>query len=441
VSRLRAFAERHRRGLPYAVLAVAAIAHLQYAAGSSSGHTRWDSAEYLANARMLAAGAGFRDAVEQPEARRTPAYPLFLAAFLAAGAGIAAIVTAQHLIAIALAPAVYALTLSIGGDALAAAVAGLLVAIDPGQIYMADVVMAEVLMSMTIFAAVALLARLARRPSFGVAAAAGLAVAASVFVKPAAVYLWIPLLLWVAVAVVPRRVAVVAAFTVAALALPLLWSLRNEKAAGTFALSSIAGEDLFYFRAAGAVAMERTGFTFVPLPFGGEEAFRREFFRTQQRQFTVLAGALRARAFGAHAATMTQAQLSAFDGAVARRILREHPAGTLMIGVNGALHLLFDSAWEYANGLYGGWTRIFAILLQFALSVATVVLAAAGFFRLRRRDARAAWLLATVLLYFVAVLSGPEHEQWRYRVPIAPLFAVLAGCSALPRRVEHRVAE
>lgn len=441
MSRLRAFAERHRRRLPYVVLAVAAAAHLQYAAGSSLGHTRWDSDEYLANARSLAAGAGFRDAAGHAEARRTPAYPLFLAPFLAAGAGVAAIVAVQHGIAVALAVAVYALTLAVGGDALAAAIAGLFVALDPGQIYMADVVMTETLMSAALVAAVALLARFARRPSIAIAAAAGVAVSIGVLIKPAAMYLWIPLLIWILAAGAPRRAAAAIAFAAAALALPLLWSARNERVAGTRALSSIVGEDLYYWRAAGAVAMERTGFTFVPLPFGGEEEFRHEFFRVQQPRFVAAADALHARAFGARAAAMSQATLSALDGAEGWRILRAHPAGAMMVSVNGALHLLFDSAWEYAGGLYGALTRVAVIYALFAMSIALVALAVAGFVRLRRRDATTAWLFAAALLYFVAVLAGPEHEQWRYRVPLTPLFAVLAGCSVLPRGVERRVAE
>jgi hypothetical protein len=435
VARLRAFVEKHRRRVPLVILAVAALAHTQYAVESPLTHFRWDSREYIACAENVAAGRGFRNAEGGIDARRTPGYPLFLAAFFAAGAGVKSIVAAQHLLAIALAVAVYFLTLSIAGDVLAAAIAGLFVAIDAGQIYMADVLMTESAMSLALFAAVALLVLFARRPSIGAAAAAGLAISMSVMVRPAAMYLWIPLLAWIAAASGRRRVAVAAVFAAAALALPLLWSWRNYVHSGTAALSSVVGEDLYSWRAAGAVAMEKSGFTFVPLPFEGEQAFRREFFLITQPRFGATAHAAHVRAFGARAATMTEAELAAFDGALARPILREHLAGLLFITVNGALHLLFDSTYPYANALYSGWAESAVSMLLLVNAFATVPLAIVGFVRLRRRDARTAWLLAIVLLYFVLVSSGPEQQQWRYRVPLIPLCAILVGCCALPRAV------
>jgi hypothetical protein len=434
MARLRAFTEKHRRRVPFVIFAVAALAHAHFAIESLTAHRRWDSAEYVAGAKSLAAGRGFRNEAGAVEARRTPGYPLFLAAFFAAGAGVTSIVAAQHLLAAALSVAVYFLALTIGGDVLAAAIAGLFVAIDSGQIYMADVLMTETATSVLLVAAVALLVRFARRPSIGVAAAAGAVISASVLVRPAAMYLWIPLLAWVVAAGGKRRVAAAVLFAAAALALPLLWSWRNYVRSGTASLSSIVGEILYYWRAAGAVAMEKSGFTFVPLPFEGEAAFRREFFLVAQPRFAAEASAAHARAFGARAATMTEAQLSAFDGAMARPILRAHLAGFALVTINGALHLLFDSTYQYANVLYGGWTNLAVSALMLASAFASVVLAAVGFTRLRRRDAPAAWLLAVVLVYFVVVMSGPENEQWRYRVPLIPLCAVLVGCSALPRR-------
>lgn len=433
MSALRALAEKHRRELPFAILVVAAMAHAYFCLMATTPHFRWDSAEYLAGARNLAAGRGFRNEAGAIEARRTPGYPLFIASFFRAGSGVTGMVIAQHLLAIALSAAAYFVTVSLTGDALAGAVAGLFLAVDTGQIYLADSVMTETLMSVLLFAAVALLARFARRQALTYAAAAGFVVSLCVLVRPAAMYLWIPLAVWVLAAGGSRRLIAALAFTAAVLALPLLWCLRNYQQAGTAALSSIVGEDLYYWRAAGAVAMEKTGFTFLPLPYGGEEAFRREFFRVTQRRFAADARAAHARAFGARAATMSDAQLSELDGRMGRAILRAHLRGTIMVSINGALHLLFDSTWEYPNELYGGWTNTLVIWFLFVSAVASVGLAILGFRRLHLVDARVAWLLAAVLLYFIAVLSGPEHEQWRYRVPLIPLCAILVGCSVLPR--------
>jgi 4-amino-4-deoxy-L-arabinose transferase-like glycosyltransferase len=435
--RLRALAEKHRRKLPLLILIVAAVAHGHFFAMSSMPHFRWDSDQYLNNAKNLAAGNGFRDETGTIEARRTPGYPLFLASFLRAGLGVKGVVIAQHLLAIAISVVVYFVTLSLTGDTLAAAIAGMFVAIDSGQIYLADLVMTEIVTAVLLLAAVALLIRFARRPSAITAAAGGSLIAAGVLVRPATIYLWIPLALWVLAVGGRRRLMATLAFTASVLSLPLLWTWRNYQQAGTPALSSIVGEIVYYWRAAGAVAMHKTGFNFVPLPFGGEEAFRREFFRTQ-RQFAVAAREAHTRAFGPRAASLTEAQRSDFDGRLGRQIIREHPLGAVLASINGSLHLLFDSTWDYPNALYGGWTRVILTVALFVSSVASVVLAIVGFFRLYAIDARVAWLLLIVLLYFIAVLSGPEHEQWRYRVPQIPIWAILVGCSVLPRRSGER---
>ncbi len=431
MSPLRAFAESHRRELPLAIALFAVITHAHFFFSTSESHFRWDSGEYLAAAKNLAAGHGFRNAAGAIESRRTPGYPLFLIPFLILGSGTNAIVSTQHLLAILLAPCAYLLTLFLTNDALAASFAGLFVAIDSGQIYMANLVMTETLMSVLLFSTIAVLVRFARGHSLWLVTAAGLLVSFAVLVRPVAVYLWIPLTVWTFLAAPERRVKAAVLFAICGLALPLFWMWRNYERTGSAALSSIVGEDLYYWRAAGAVAMEKTGFTFVPLPFGGEEAFRKEFFRGTQREFVVAASAAHVRAFGPRAAAMTEAQLSEFDGRTARSILRDHISGAILISINGALHLLFDSTWEYANALYGGWTRVAVTIVLFVISVVTIGLALLGFARLHSIDRRSAWLLAVVLLYFVVALSGPEHEQWRYRVPLIPLCAVLVGCSVM----------
>src|SRR5581483_5949860 len=229
----------------------------------------------------------------------------------------------------------------------------------------------------------------------------------------------------------------VSAFLLCASSLPLLWIWRNEVRTGTASLSSIAGEDLYYWRAAGTVAMHRSGFQYSPLPFSGEEEFRRQFFRVTQHEFVEASRRAREARFGARAATLSEAQISEFEGSLAREIFLRYPLALVLLTINGALHLIFDSTWVYADAMFFGTMRIVVIMLMVAVAAVCFVLAVRGFIRLRRVNAPAAWLLATMLVYFVAVSSGPEHEQWRYRVPLIPLQSMLVAANVI-RRPELR---
>ena len=183
--------------------------------------------------------------------------------------------------------------------------------------------------------------------------------------------------------------------------------------------------------------MQRTGFEFHPLPFNGEEEFRRQFFHIQQHDFVRSAQAFHERVLGSRAPVATQAELSELDGRVARKILLSHIPGAVLMPINGALHLIFDAMWEYPNALYGGLTRNALDVLFFVNSVVAFFLMVVGFRRLLRIDAAIASLIAVTLVYFVVILSGPEHEQWRYRVPLIPIAAILVGCSVLRQEAQR----
>ncbi|HKB78456.1 MAG TPA: glycosyltransferase family 39 protein [Thermoanaerobaculia bacterium] len=434
MSGIRSLVESHRRATVVSIAAVGLLLHFGFFLAAGDQHQRWDSAQYLAGAHSLAAGHGFT-IDGQIEARRTPGYPLFLVPFLAAGLGPVSVVVAQHVIAVALALALFFMTEALTGDALAAAIAELFVAVDSGQIYLANLVMTETLMSVLLVAALFALVRwhATRNPRW--AAAGGALVAASVLVRPVAVYLWIPLVLWIALfRPHGRRFAAAALFLACAASLPMLWMWRNSVRAGTASLSSIEGEDLYYWRAAGAVAMHRSGFEYSILPFGGEENFRYQFFRVVQHEFVDAADkAMRAR-FGARAATLSEAQRSAFAAELARRVFLRYPGALVLVTINGALHLLFDSTWMVPDILFGGFLHDAAIVLLVLSAVASFLLAVTGFLRLQRTNPGLAWLLAVVLVYFVAVSSGPEYEQWRYRVPLIPLEGILVAANVLRLR-------
>src|SRR5581483_10711379 len=130
----------------------------------------------------------------------------------------------QHLLAVGLVVALYYGTAALTGDLLAGTAAAFLLAIDSGQIYMANMVMTETLMSLLLVALVLVLARFSRTRTIADAALGGFLVALAVLVRPVAMYLWLPLAVWVAVFGVRRLAAtlvIVSAFLLCASSLPL----------------------------------------------------------------------------------------------------------------------------------------------------------------------------------------------------------------------------
>ena len=415
------------------VLAIGLLGHF-YFFFQSPEHYLYDSKEYLAAMRSLITRHEFLDAAGRVEVRRTPGYPLFLVPFSLLRASVVQTVAAQHLLAVALAVAVQLAAWRASGSRALGLYAGLLVALDPGLIFAANVIMTETVASVLLFATALILGQGKGPRSLIGNGAAGLLCGAAYLVRPIVAYLWIPLTLWLLFErrtgeePVPMRIRSVAVFVLAALLLPTGWSYRNRVRTGSAAVSSIALEDLYYWRAASAEATAQTGFVYAMLPDStAEDAYRSLFIRTVQRDYSRrLDVELRAVA-GERGQALSLHERDAVEAAMAWKIIFGHPWATFLMTLNGALHFIFDSAWPFASQAVGSLVRTPLLYLQSLLSIAEFPLAIIGWFFLRRRAQRTASVIAIVLLYFLAVGSGPEQEQWRYRIPVIPLYVVLVA--------------
>jgi hypothetical protein len=129
--------------------------------------------------------------------RRTPGYPVFLAAvFAAAGKNAGAVTLAQHLAGLGTAYAVMRTALLLWGSAPAAAAAGLLVALNPSLIYYEGQVESETLSIFLLSVTVLLLVRLLLSPGPNprLALLAGLAGASAALCRPEmAAFVLVPL--------------------------------------------------------------------------------------------------------------------------------------------------------------------------------------------------------------------------------------------------------
>ena len=109
----------------WVTLSIAMVLHTVLAV-SVAPRFEIDSAFYRAQAENLVNVGASLDADGRPETRYTPGYPIFLAAFLAAGLGYTGAIAAQHVIWVALTAVVMWLVIRTSRSIVAASAAGLI---------------------------------------------------------------------------------------------------------------------------------------------------------------------------------------------------------------------------------------------------------------------------------------------------------------------------
>ncbi|MFN8636375.1 MAG: hypothetical protein U0893_21200 [Chloroflexota bacterium] len=227
------------------VLAVAMFARVRFLAAGPPTFVTPDSDDYLWPGYALASGLGF-----EPELRRTPLYPIFIAAVLASGGDLASIATVQHGLGVLTTALTFGLgRVAFGGLAgrIAGLVAGLMVALSGPLIVYEHYLMSEAVFTLVLTLALLVLAVALRSPRRGWLVAAGGAMALAALTRPIGqaatpVAVGLPLLL----ALPSWRLGVQRAATAAVgLALVLApWTIRNLLVHGTTGAEGALGQAL-----------------------------------------------------------------------------------------------------------------------------------------------------------------------------------------------------
>ena len=204
-----------------------------------------DSDDYLWPGYALASGLGF-----EPELRRTPLYPIFIGAVLAAGGNLATLAVVQHGLGVATA----ALTFGLGRVAFgplagrpAGLLAGLMIALSGPLLIYEHYLMSEALFTLVLTLGLLILALALRQPTTRWLIAAGGALALAALTRPIGqavvpVALGLPFLLALpAWRTGLRRAALVAAGLVLVLA---PWTIRNLILHGTTGADGALGQAL-----------------------------------------------------------------------------------------------------------------------------------------------------------------------------------------------------
>lgn len=376
----------------------------------------FDSPSYLAQAQSLASTGRSLNARGEPDTVRTPGYPLFLAAFLATPLGIDGAVAMQRLMWILLVAAVTLWTFRATHSEAAAVIAGLTTAADLPAVQAAGSVLTETLAAVVVSAAVWQAYRAAVSRSLTSGVIAGLLAGAAALVRPVAILLGVALALAIAIAS-PRgsraRLAVV--IVIASFVIPAAWTARNYARTGVMTFSSISSINLLLYRAAGTLAIRDPG---------GIDA------NIQHRQAELESAACRVveARFGRDCDAVPIALRATVYSSLAMPIILGDPIAAAQQAARAFVMIMFGGGANMLSA-WTGITEASARLLAFAYTVPLFVLAAAGAIYWRRIDRLAAALMVLTLAYMVLMSLGVEAYS-RFRVPILPLYAILAGGGA-----------
>ena len=367
-----------------------------------------DRDSYRALARSLAVGKGYvapdENGRELPHVWLPPVYPLFLAALMKIGGDRLVLFLAVQCVLGAVACVLTSVLAARWLSWRLAAIAGLLVAIDPNCLLRCSDLSTETVFTPLLVGGACLLAW--RRERTSAWFWCGLLWSVGALCRPIAVWLWIVALI---VAVTWRqRLSVFAMFLAGFVPLLGIWAARNAALTGHWFVSTVATSNLFFYRAAGVEA-ERQGVDIDEMIkrlraeyadvqfFSTREQFDRDHDRLRRTSKEIL----------------LSAPLIAF---------KQNAAGWGRVlfgpGLRGMHNILREPQRPYR------WWPIYsaALVLAVGLSIYGAV-----------RLGREAVLVGFLALYFVALAGGPSGSS-RFRVPFTPMEAVLAVAGVTRRK-------
>lgn len=376
----------------------------------------FDSASYMAQAESIASTGTARNDRGEPDTVRTPGYPVFLAAFLAADLGYPGAIAAQHLLWVILVAATTFSTFRLSGSVLASVVTGLIMAIDLPALQATNAILTETWATVFVTATVWQTHRAIRSRDTGHAVMAGLLAGFTAFIRPVAMLLGVALAaaVWITGGR-ECRARVAASLIVASLIIPAAWIVRNQRQTGVTVFSSISRINLLMYRAAGTLAIRDPG------------SFDANITRRQQELEVVVCREAEAR-FRRPCADIPITERASLYSGLAVPILLADPVGVAMQLARAFVMIMFGGGANMMSTLTGiseSTGRVIALV--YTAPLALLAMAGVGFWR--RIDRAATWIMLLTIAYLVFMSLGAEAYS-RFRVPFLPLYAMLAGGGA-----------
>lgn len=376
---------------------------------SRDTHGYWSLSEDL-----VSAYDGTNPALLETALLRSPGYPAILSFFRAVGDSYATAALLQSLVGVGAVFLTYQLALRLAGASVAT-VAAWWVAVDPLLVVQSSVLLTETAFSVLVLAALVPLTPLARTTPGNLApwrwATAGLLVAAATFVRPISLYLPILVLLvglFVGLLHHRRRLIYCTLVFLVSFALPVgAWFFHNSSLTGVPTFSTVQGVNLALYRAVGAMIHEEG----VP-----RNEARSEMRRLVEAETTP---------------QMNPAEVAAIQSRVGIREILERPGGYVISATRGSIYTLFGPGRADIRERLstGRWAAIATplVILSITSALGMALCAAVGVWHLIRRRAWTPLLLLGVPLAYLLVIGSGQESEARFRVPLTPMIAILAG--------------
>jgi len=345
--------------------------------------------------------------------KRTPGYPVFLGVVFAISNGSEAwSIFIQVLFSVATVWLTYQLARRMFNERVAI-LSAFALAVSPISVLYAGYFQPEALFTFLLVAAALLWVRVLAEPSWWLAGAAGLTWGVAVLMRPIGLYLLflvVPVTLALGSQPLRQRI-IVCGMIVFGFAIPTGgWIVRNTVATGVPTISTIVGTNFLEYRAAGAYAAEE-GLTRIE----ARDLLLSELQAQNDRE-------------------LNPAERSDLKRSYGTQILLQHPVGTIKTMIRGAalmmlgpgrspLYLRLGKADPHVAD--GRMEQTLAGLGYVMLGIiyAAALVGAVAMWRHRRRELV---VLLTIIVYFLVISSGPE--AWaRFRFPMMPFIAILAG--------------
>jgi 4-amino-4-deoxy-L-arabinose transferase-like glycosyltransferase len=336
---------------------------------------------------------------------RTPVYPLYLSfTHLITDSRIIGPMTIQVLIGVAVVYVTYRLALSLFGRSVALWAAAIL-AIDPVSVIYSSLILTETLYAFFLVGAVLLLWR-PQDNRWTRALAAGVLLGLATLTRPVSIYLSV--VVAVGYLILERQDLrkaglVVVAFLIGFGVVAGGWIIRNDVMGGVATISTIEGYNILYYRAVGALA-ESDHLTQTKAHHRLSKELKHELPR--------------------HA---TPGQVDKAEESLGTKIIREHVTGYVKEAAKGGGRLVFGpgnaelatATAKHVTDVVDGYAIVYLI--------GCYLLGLIGLWSAwRTYRLRICLLPLLVIIYTVVVSSGLEAYS-RFRVPIMPFFALLAG--------------
>jgi len=397
-------------------LSLGLITHAAYSALDHE-HFGIDTSSYLIPADNLLHGQGFVNALHQPELRRTPGYPLLLSIFRVAPLRVEYLIFVQHALCVLLIVAVAAVALRITDSNLVALVAALVLSLDLATLRIANLLLTEITSAVLIALTAWTVYRVMTKPGDGLlmSAVAGFFGGCAVLVRPVAILYFVPLSICMFLTLRRSALRPVLVFVTCFLLLPLLWATRNFVEGDYFGMSTIGAEDLLYYRAAGALAIQQPGIYLANVLQVREEL--------ENQACSDLDGANER-----DCSQVTETQRASYSTHKGMSIILRNPLSYLRSTVLALAYIVFGGGTEALSRISNVSPRT-AEYIVLLFTVPEAFLAYVGCWYWYRHDRKACYLLVFTIAYFLIISAGAEAYS-RFRVPVMPMYALLIGGGA-----------